>query len=57
MDALELYNEYDARQKYCVMVVTLSDMGFSYLDIRNVLIEKGLDLTLASETLISKLSK
>jgi hypothetical protein len=39
------------------MVATLSDMGFAYNDIKSVLIEKGLDLSLASEALISKSQK
>jgi hypothetical protein len=39
------------------MVATFSDMGFKYNDIKTVLIEKGLDLNLASETLISKSQK
>lgn len=45
------------RIKYCGMVATLSDMGFAYSDMKSVLTEKGLDLNMASEILISKVSK
>ena len=39
------------------MVLSLSDMGFDYPDIKTILIESELDLNLATETLISKYSK